>query len=82
MQSSASLNSANFFYVKMNVQGFSKATYILGIGDIRKDNLANEAKQSLLQSNPLHINQGTVQCSFKLENGKLFRRLFNSNLHS
>lgn len=60
MQSSGSLNKNNFTYVKMNAQGTSTATYIVGIGGMGKANLVNEAKQDLLTKNPLKDNQALV----------------------
>lgn len=60
MQGSGSLSKNNFTYVKMNAQGSSTATYIIGIGGMKKDDLANEAKQDLLLKNPLKDNQALV----------------------
>lgn len=60
MQGSGSLDKNNFTYVKMNAQGKSTATYIVGIGGMNKKNLVNEAKQDLLTQNPLKENQALV----------------------
>lgn len=60
MQSSASLSTNNFSYVKNNVQGSAKATYIFGIGGLSKKALVNTAKTRLLESNPLKENQALV----------------------
>ncbi len=67
MASSAALSSANFSYVKQNIKGESTATYVLGIGGLAKESLINEAKQKMLESNPLKDNQAlaNLTVSFK-----------------
>lgn len=57
MLNSTSLSSNNFTYVKMNVQGTSTIKYFLSCGGYKKSTLVNDAKQSLLASNPLQKNQ-------------------------
>ena len=57
MENSASLSSANFSYVKQNIEGKAQATYVLGIGGLAKETLVNEAKQKMLAENPLKDNQ-------------------------
>ncbi|MEY2703008.1 MAG: hypothetical protein RLY43_1646 [Bacteroidota bacterium] len=64
------LSSANFSYLTMNVEGKSKATYLLGIGGNDRKSLINEAKQDLLQKHNLKSNQAlaNVTTSFKNSN--------------
>ncbi|MBF2709315.1 hypothetical protein IR213_12040 [Flavobacterium soyangense] len=57
MENSASLSSANFSYVKQNIEGKAQATYVLGIGGLAKETLVNNAKQKMLAENPLRDNQ-------------------------
>ena len=57
MLSSASLSTSNFSYIKNDVLGTAKATYIFGIGGLSKRALVNNAKKQLLESNPLKNNQ-------------------------
>lgn len=54
---SAALSQANFNYVKKNIQGTSKATYILGVGGMSREALAQEAKANMLEASPLKSNQ-------------------------
>ena len=51
MQNSASLSSANFSYVKQQIQGKASATYIFGIGGLGKKTLVDNAKQRMIKSN-------------------------------
>ena len=60
MSPSASLSSANFSYVKQNIQGNATATYILGIGGIAREALVDEAKRKMIASTPLRSNQALV----------------------
>nr|WP_298654995.1 DUF6567 family protein [uncultured Flavobacterium sp.] len=64
------LSSANFSYSTMNVEGKSRATYVLGIGGNDRMSLINEAKQDLLQKHNLKSNQAlaNVTTSFKNSN--------------
>lgn len=67
---SAALGNANFTYVKKNIQGTSKATYILGIGGMAREALAQEAKANMLESTPLKANQAiaNVIIDYKVSN--------------
>ena len=60
MQSSASLSSNNFSYVKRDVQGTAKATYVFGIGGLKRTALVNDAKKNLLDNYQLQNNQALV----------------------
>jgi hypothetical protein len=55
--SSASIDRANFTYVKKDATGTATAKYILGIGGNKRMALVSEAKQSMLATNPLQANQ-------------------------
>lgn len=57
MSGSAALNSNNFTYAQKNVQGMSQATYVFGIGGMKREAIVNEAKQIMLANNPLRNNQ-------------------------
>ena len=57
MANSASLSAANFSYAKQNIKGEATATYILGIGGLAKETLVDNAKQQMLNANPLKSNQ-------------------------
>ena len=74
MANSASLSSANFTYVKQNIKGESKATYVLGLGGLAKETLVNDAKQKMLLENPLKSNQALVNLTvnFKISHFLLF----------
>jgi len=56
MSDSASLSSANFKILK-TAEGTAKTTLILGIGGLKRDALAAEAKADLLRNHPLKENQ-------------------------
>lgn len=60
MANSAALSTNNFSYVQKNVQGKSQATYVLGIGGMRREAIVNEAKENMLANNPLKANQTLV----------------------
>ena len=60
MENSASLSSANFSYVKQNLEGKAQATYVLGIGGLAKETLVDQAKKKMLADNPLKNNQTLV----------------------
>jgi hypothetical protein len=68
MASSASLNSANFSYVKQNVKAKSTATYILGIGGLGKETLVNSAKEELISENKLKNNQALSNLTVNFKN--------------
>jgi hypothetical protein len=74
MANSASLSSANFSYVKQNIKGESKATYVLGIGGLAKETLVNDAKQKMLLENPLKSNQAlaNLTVNFKISHFLIF----------
>jgi hypothetical protein len=57
MNSTTSLSSGNFKYVKREVQGTAKTIYIFGIGGLHKTALVNEAKRNLLHNYQLQDNQ-------------------------
>jgi hypothetical protein len=68
MSDSASLNSGNFTYSKMNAKGTSTATYVFGFGGLARETLVNDAKQNLLAFNPLQGNQAlsNITVNFKM----------------
>lgn len=55
--SSASVGSANFTYVKKDAQGTATAKYVFGIGGNERMALVSEAKKNMLESTPLQANQ-------------------------
>lgn len=57
MSDSAALSSNNFAYAQKNIQGKSQATYVLGFGGMNREAIVNEAKQKMLENNPLRDNQ-------------------------
>lgn len=63
------LSQANFDYTQKYITGTSTATYILGIGGMKRDALVNDAKQDLMKSISLKSNQAlaNVTVDFKLE---------------
>lgn len=63
MSSSAALSSNNFNYAQKNVQGKSQATYVLGIGGMHREAIVNEAKEKMLENNPLKSNQALANLS-------------------
>ena len=67
MSNSASLSSANFSYVKRNLQGESTATYIFGIGGLGKQTLVDDARIMIINNNPLKDNQtfANITVNFK-----------------
>ena len=68
MENSASLSSANFSYVKQNLEGKSQATYVLGIGGLAKETLVDQAKKKMLADNPLKNNQTLVNLTVNFKN--------------
>lgn len=68
MQSSASLNSNNFTYIKRDVQGSASTLYVLGIGGLSKTALVNEAKNNLLNNFQLQNNQALVDITVNWKN--------------
>ena len=70
MSDSSSLNSPNFKYIKQNIFGEVKATYVLGIGGEARQSLILEAKKTMLKENPLLKNQAlaNVAVSYKTTN--------------
>ena len=63
MSGSAALSSNNFSYVQKNVHGMSQATYILGIGGMKREAIVNEAKVKMLANNALRDNQALANLS-------------------
>ncbi|MCK0125737.1 hypothetical protein MWU76_15205 [Gelidibacter sp. F2691] len=57
MNNSAALSSNNYTYVKKNLQGMSKATYVLGIGGLNREAIVDEAKQKMLENYELKDGQ-------------------------
>ena len=72
MVNSAALSTSNFTYVKMNVEGKSDAVYVLGIGGLDREALVNDAKQKLLESNPLKDNQTLANLTVNFKNEYYF----------
>lgn len=68
MENSASLSSANFSYVKQNLEGKAQATYVLGIGGLAKETLVDQAKKKMLADNPLKNNQTLVNLTVNFKN--------------
>ena len=60
MVNSASLNQANFKYVREDLQGSATATYFLIWGGWNHDNLIQEAKENMLMNYTLEDNQAIV----------------------
>ena len=58
--SSASLNSNNFRYIKRDVKGTAKATYVFGIGGFSHMALVDAAKKDLTKHFHLGNNQALV----------------------
>lgn len=57
MTNSAALSSNNFTYLKRDIQGKSQATYVLGIGGMKREAIVKEAKANMLQNFALRDNQ-------------------------
>ena len=72
MQNSASLSSANFSYVKQQIQGKASATYIFGIGGLGKRTLVDNAKQKMIKSNPLNSNQALANLTVNFKTSFYF----------
>lgn len=68
MVNSASLSNNNFTYVKKDVSGSAKATYIFGLGGLAKMALVDVAKKDLLSENPLKDNQTLVNLTVNWKN--------------
>ena len=70
MSNSAALSSNNFDYVQRDLQGMSQATYVLGIGGMKREAIVNEAKIKMLENNPLKNGQtlANVIVDFKYSN--------------
>lgn len=74
--SSTSLSQANFKYVAHDLKGVSSATYVLGIGGIKRS-LVDQAKRRMLESSPLKSNQAiaNVNVNFKASNFGVYSRV-------
>lgn len=72
MVSSVALSSGNFFYVKKDVRGTSKATYVLGFGGLSKRALVDEAKKDLLSRNSLRDNQVLINLTVDWKKSFIF----------
>ncbi|MBK9637723.1 MAG: hypothetical protein IPO63_07835 [Bacteroidetes bacterium] len=57
---SASLSSANFSYVNMNVEGEASTRYVIGFGGLEKFTLVSIAKKNMMANHPLQKNQAFV----------------------
>jgi len=70
MNNSAALSSNNFSYVKQNLQGMSQATYVLGIGGMKREAIVDEAKQNMLENYKLQDGQtlANTTVNFKYSN--------------
>ncbi len=79
ISSNGALSSANFEYVKKDISGTSSAVYILNIGGMAKEKMVAEAKENMLQKNPLLSNQALVNMSVDYKNtlilGTIYRKL-------
>jgi len=79
LSGSAALSSANFDYVQKGVSGSSSAVYILGIGGMAKQKMADEARVDMLKAHPLKANQALANVAVDYKNtlilGTLYRRL-------
>lgn len=78
MENSASLSSANFSYVKQNVEGKAQATYVLGIGGFAKETLVNQAKQKMLAENPLKNNQTLANLTVNFKKSYYFGLVYST----
>lgn len=67
---SGSLSSPNFIYIKKDISGQSKVTYILGIGGMKKITLVGNAQKNMLAGNELKSNQAlaNITVNFKASN--------------
>lgn len=72
LQSSASLSSNNFNYSENSISGTSTATYIFGIGGMKRQSLVDEAKQDMLSKNPLKSGQALANTTVNLKNSIMF----------
>ena len=63
----------NFKYVG-NALGTSQATYILGIGGFDREGLVREAKNNLIQNNP--VKNGQTLVNFTIDHEKSFYLIF------
>jgi hypothetical protein len=72
MNNSTALSQPNFTYVQKNVQGFSTATYFLGIGGLSKETLVNSAKMNLMDVALLKDNQALVNTTVNFANSYYF----------
>jgi len=68
MNNSASLSQPNFSYIQRDIQGFSTATYVLGIGGLSKETLVNSAKMNLMDIALLKDNQALVNTTVNFRN--------------
>jgi hypothetical protein len=78
MTGSASLNSANFSYVKQNISSDATAKYILGIGGLSKQTLVDNAKQQLIAANPLQSNQALANVTVNFKNSLYFGIIYRT----
>jgi len=60
MSGSAALSTNNFTYAQKNIQGKSQATYVLGIGGMKREAIVSEAKENMLANYPLKDGQAVA----------------------
>ncbi|QOW09617.1 hypothetical protein Q73A0000_04165 [Kaistella flava (ex Peng et al. 2021)] len=72
LQSSANLSSNNFNYSANSITGTSTATYIFGIGGMKRQSLVDEAKQDMLAKNPLQKGQALANTTVNIKNSMMF----------
>ncbi|WP_159039899.1 DUF6567 family protein [Christiangramia fulva] len=70
MNNSAALSADNYTYVKKDLQGMSQATYVLGIGGMKREAIVAEAKQKMLENYTLQDGQtiANTTVNFKYSN--------------
>ena len=65
---STALSQANFSYVDRQVQGYSRATYVFGIGGNARQALVDEAKEKMRLEEPLGDNQAYANITVNWKN--------------
>ncbi|HQQ94376.1 MAG TPA: hypothetical protein PLQ93_07465 [Bacteroidia bacterium] len=77
MSDSAALNTNNFAYVKRDVSGSAQASYVLGIGGLKRNALVDDAKKALYNNYPLGDNQAYVNLTVNWKMSFFFIVMFN-----
>jgi hypothetical protein len=72
LSNSGLLISNNFKYVKTDVSGSAKATYVMGIGGVKRQALVADAKKDMMLNNSLKANQALVNTTVNFKNSFFF----------